>query len=82
MRPRSQTVLAYREHPPADLESVLGATPQEFESLILRHAFLQETKCAGAVEAASTARFAAPGFTVTAAGLTGAGITVRLAGRR
>jgi hypothetical protein len=24
-------------HIPADLESVLGATPQEFESLILRH---------------------------------------------
>ena len=39
----SQTVLGCREHPPpADLESVLGATPQEFESLILRHAELRK----------------------------------------
>ena len=33
---RSQTTLTYRERTPTDLESVLGATPQEFESLILR----------------------------------------------
>jgi len=31
-------VLAYRERPCADLESVLGASPREFESRILRQA--------------------------------------------
>jgi hypothetical protein len=30
-------MLTYRERTSTDLESVLGATPQEFESLILRH---------------------------------------------
>ena len=38
--PRSRTVPARRERWGAYLESVLGATPQEFESLILRHADL------------------------------------------
>jgi hypothetical protein len=36
-RRRSQTATTRGEHRPTDLESVLGATPQEFESLILRH---------------------------------------------
>jgi hypothetical protein len=35
-RRRSQTVTTRGERGPTDLESVLGATPQEFESLILR----------------------------------------------
>jgi hypothetical protein len=33
---RSQAALTRRERTPTDLESVLGASPQEFESLILR----------------------------------------------
>ena len=36
-RPRSRTLLTDAERRPTNLESVLGATPQEFESLILRH---------------------------------------------
>src|SRR5215831_1854058 len=40
--PRSRTVPACHERWGAHLESVLGATPQEFESPILRHAGLQE----------------------------------------
>ena len=35
-QPRSRTVMTYREPRPADLESVLEAAPQEFESPILR----------------------------------------------
>jgi len=35
-QPRSQTVMTYSEPSPADLESVLEAAPQEFESPILR----------------------------------------------
>ena len=35
---RSQTALTYSERTSADLESVLGASPREFESRILRHA--------------------------------------------
>jgi hypothetical protein len=35
---RSQTATTHGEHEPTDLESVLGATPREFESRILRHA--------------------------------------------
>jgi hypothetical protein len=35
--PQVCTVAGLGEHTPADLESVLGATPQGFESLILRH---------------------------------------------
>ena len=38
----SRTVTDAGERRPALLESVLGATPQEFESPILRHADLQE----------------------------------------
>ena len=38
----SRTVVNPGERWPALLESVLGATPQEFESPILRHADLQE----------------------------------------
>jgi len=34
-QPRSQTVMTYSEPSPADLESVLEAAPQEFESPIL-----------------------------------------------
>ena len=39
---RSRTVADAGERGPTLLESVLGATPQEFESPILRHADLQE----------------------------------------
>jgi hypothetical protein len=39
---RSRTFASGREHWRAVLESVLGATPQEFESLILRHADLRK----------------------------------------
>ena len=35
-QPMSQTVMTYGEPSPADLGSVLEATPQEFESPILR----------------------------------------------
>ena len=35
-QPRSRTVMTYREPSPADLERVLEAAPQEFESPILR----------------------------------------------
>jgi hypothetical protein len=35
-QPRSQTVMTYSEPSAADLESVLEAAPQEFESPILR----------------------------------------------
>ena len=41
-QPRSRTLLDYNELRPTDLESVLGASPREFESRILRHADLQE----------------------------------------
>src|SRR5690349_3903759 len=41
-QPRSRTVADPGERRSALLESVLGATPQEFESPILRHADLQE----------------------------------------
>ena len=39
---RSRTVADAGEHWPTLLESVLGATPQEFESPILRRADLQQ----------------------------------------
>jgi hypothetical protein len=35
VQPRSRTVMTYREPSPADLERVLKAAPQEFESPIL-----------------------------------------------
>src|SRR5262249_27268263 len=38
---RSRTVADAGEHRPTLLESVLGATPREFESRILRHADLR-----------------------------------------
>ena len=40
--PSSRTFPAEPERAGADLESMLGATPREFESRILRHADLQE----------------------------------------
>src|SRR5579875_269581 len=36
-QPKSRTLLSYAEPSPTDLESVLGATPREFESRILRY---------------------------------------------
>ena len=53
---RSQTTLAHRERTPADLESVLGATPQEFESLILRHREQQRRSRAGLARLVSHTR--------------------------
>lgn len=35
--PQARTVAGLSEHTSADLESVLGVTPREFESRILRH---------------------------------------------
>jgi len=45
-QPTSRTVVNLGEHWPALLESALGATPQEFESPILRHVYQEKHRSA------------------------------------
>ena len=60
--PQVRTVAGLGEHTPADLESVLVATPREFEPRILRHAELVERRqrlAAGAAGATCQSQFQA-----------------------
>src|SRR6516165_12419666 len=54
----SRSVADAGERGPALLESVLGATPQEFESPILRHADLRQHRCVAAAKRAHCASWA------------------------